>query len=234
MMTDGFAELLPPLPEARLAQLARLPKKPDPVELAGKYVTLRPLDVERDAAILHQRTNGQPAALGDRRIDAYDADALVWRYMGAGPFADEAGLCRYLEGLRDAPDSLAFTVFDTASDSPVGVACYLANVPAHGKIELGSISYSPLAQGTPANREASYLMLRHAFDLGYYRLEWKCNALNERSRRAALRMGFRFEGIQDAHYIIKGRRRDTAWFRLLADEWPAARAGLEAMLYGAQ
>ena len=222
----------PPLPDEVRARLERLPKKPDPVELAGRVVTLRPLDVERDAALLHECTNGQPAALGSRRVEAYDADALVWRFMSGGPFASEPELRGYLEKLVALPDGFAFTVFDTDTDSPVGVACYLANFPAHGKIELGSISYSPLVQGTHANREASYLLLRHAFGLGYRRLEWKCDALNERSRRAALRIGFRFEGIQDAHYIVKGRRRDTAWFRLLADEWPEVRAGLESQLYG--
>ena len=232
-MASPIPELPSPLPETLLARLARLPKKPDPVELPGRYVTLRPLVVDHDAAILHERTNGQPATLGSRVVEAYNADALVWRFMNGGPFASEADLRGYLDGLMAMPDGLAFTVFDTDFDSPAGIACYLANVPLHGKIELGSISYSPLVQGTLANTEATYLMLRHAFDLGYCRLEWKCNALNERSRRAALRMGFRFEGIQDAHYIVKGRRRDTAWFRILAEEWPAVRAALEARLYGA-
>ena len=232
-MTAAIPQAGPPLPEAVLAQIARLPKKPDPVELAGRTVALRPLAAGRDAEILYLRTNGQPAVMGGRRIEAYDADALVWRFMGAGPFADEDGMRRYLEALQALPDGLAFTVFDVETNAPVGIACYLANMPAHGKIELGSISYSPLAQGTHANTEASYLMVRHAFDLGYQRLEWKCDALNERSRRAAQRIGFRFEGIQDAHYIIKGRRRDTAWFRLLAEDWPEARAALEARLSGA-
>lgn len=232
-MTAAIPQAPPPLPETVLAQIARLPKKPNPVELAGRFVALRPLEVERDAEILYLHTNGQPATLGGRHIGAYDADALVWRFMSAGPFADEGEMRRYLEALQSLPDGLAFTVFDAETSSPVGIACYLANIPQHGKIELGSISYSPLVQGTLANTEASYLMLRHAFDLGYQRLEWKCDALNERSRRAALRIGFRFEGIQDAHYIIKGRRRDTAWFRLLAGEWPEARAALEARLFSA-
>ena len=170
----------PPLPDEVLARLARLPKKPDPVELAGRTVTLRPLDVKRDAALLHERTNGQPVTLGSRQIEAYDADALVWRFMSGGPFATEAELAGYLDKLVALPDGFAFTVFDTGTNSPVGVVCYLANFPVHGKIELGSISYSPLVQGTPANREASYLMLRHAFGLGYCRLERKCDALNER------------------------------------------------------
>ena len=107
----------------------------------------------------------------------------------------------------------------------------MSNLPEHLKIELGSIWYSPLIQRTPANTEATYLMLSHAFDLGYRRLEWKCNALNERSRRAALRMGFQFEGIQDSHFIIKNRNRDTAWFRILDREWLDVKTHLEDLLY---
>jgi RimJ/RimL family protein N-acetyltransferase len=105
-----------------------------------------------------------------------------------------------------------------------------ANFPEHLKIELGGIWYSPVAQGTGANTEAAYLMLGHAFGLGYRRVEWKCDALNERSRRAAERLGFTFEGIQDAHYIVKGRNRDTAWFRMLDGEWPRVRQRLRELL----
>ena len=222
------------LPADVLARRGVLPLKPAAVTLTGRVVELRPLDLARDAAALHAVSNGEPATLGERSVGAYDADATIWRYMLAGPFADEAGMAAYLRAQVEAPNGRCFCVCDVATGRQVGVVNYLANVPEHLKVELGSIWYSPLVQRTNANLEATYLLLRHAFDLGYYRLEWKCNALNERSRRAALRMGFRFEGIQDAHYIIKGRRRDTAWFRLLADEWPAARAGPEAMLYGAQ
>lgn len=103
-------------------------------------------------------------------------------------------------------------------------------MPEHLKIELGSIWYSPLVQRTAANTEATYLMLQHAFELGYRRVEWKCNAKNERSRRAALRMGFQFEGIQESHVIIKDRNRDTAWFRVLDREWPDVKERLEGML----
>jgi RimJ/RimL family protein N-acetyltransferase len=107
----------------------------------------------------------------------------------------------------------------------------MTNFPQHLKVELGSIWYSPVAQRTSANTEATYLMLKHAFAIGYRRLEWKCNALNERSRKAALRMGFRFEGIQESHYIIKGRNRDTAWYRILDSEWPEVETHLESLLY---
>jgi RimJ/RimL family protein N-acetyltransferase len=123
-------------------------------------------------------------------------------------------------------------VRDAATSTLVGVINYMANMPAHLKIELGGIWYSPLVQRTAANTEATYLLLRHAFDLGYRRLEWKADARNERSRRAALRLGFTFEGIQQFHYIVKDRSRDTAWYRILDHEWPAIRARLEGMLAG--
>ena len=104
------------------------------------------------------------------------------------------------------------------------------NSPADLKVELGGIWYSPLVQRTAANTEATYLLLEHAFALGYRRVEWKCDTLNERSRRAALRMGFTFEGVQEYHYIVKGRNRDTAWFSILDHEWPALRANFETWL----
>jgi RimJ/RimL family protein N-acetyltransferase len=106
-------------------------------------------------------------------------------------------------------------VRDRRTGTPVGVACFMANRPDDLKIELGGIWYGPIAQGTGASREATRLMCAHAFGLGYRRVEWKCDARNERSRRAALSYGFTFEGIQEAHMIIKGRSRDRAWFRML-------------------
>jgi RimJ/RimL family protein N-acetyltransferase len=124
-----------------------------------------------------------------------------------------------------------FTVFDLETGHQVGLLTYAANSPEHLKVEIAHVWYSPLVQRTKTNLESTYLLLRHAFELGYRRLEWKCDSLNERSRRSALRMGFRFEGIQDAHYVIKGRNRDTAWFRILDSEWPDVQKQLEAMLY---
>ncbi len=227
-MTRSTADV--PLPEDVLARRTRLPLKPDPVELAGRHVHLAPLDLDRDAATLFAVSNGQPARLGGRQIDAYDADALIWRYMSGGPFTSAADLGAWLRGLLDGPNSLALSVFDLATRAPVGVVNYMNNSPADLKVELGGIWYSPLVQRTAANTEATYLLLEHAFALGYRRMEWKCNALNERSRRAALGMGFRFEGIQEAHMVIRGRNRDTAWFRMLDREWPEQRAMLEARL----
>jgi RimJ/RimL family protein N-acetyltransferase len=121
-------------------------------------------------------------------------------------------------------------VIDLPTDRPIGVANYLNNMPEHLRVELGSIWYSPIAQRTAANTEATRLMLGHAYALGYRRVEWKCDARNERSRRAALRMGFQFEGIQQQHMIVKGQSRDTAWFRILDHEWPGVQAHLQALL----
>lgn len=204
-----------------LARRTTLPRRPDPVELRGESVRLVPLDLERDVAALHAASCGEPVELDGRRIDAYDPDAHVWRYMSGGPFADAAALAAWLRPQVEAADGLALCVRHLGTDRPVGVVNYLANQPEHLKIELGSIWYSPVVQGTGVNAEATRLLCQHAFGLGYRRVEWKCDALNERSRRAALAFGFRFEGIQEAHYIVKGRNRDTAWFRILDHEWPA-------------
>jgi RimJ/RimL family protein N-acetyltransferase len=225
---------MPPdqLPDDVLARRATLPLKPAAITLEGEYVTLLPYDEARHAAALYAMCNGQPITLGGRAVDAYDADALIWRWMAAGPFETLDAFRAYMQGQVNAANGLPYTVIDKATQQPIGVANYMNNDPAHLKIELGSIWYSPIAQRTPANTEATYLMLKHAFALGYRRVEWKCNALNERSRRAALRMGFTFEGIQEAHMIIKGRSRDTAWFRILDHEWEQVETGLRGLLGG--
>jgi len=209
----------PTLPAAVLARRAALPAKPAPVVLTGSVVELRPLELDADVDALYAVASGAACRLGARSCDAYDPDERVWRYMSGGPFADPAALRGWLAPQVAAPDGLPLAVL--LDGAPVGAACFIANQPAHLKIELGTIWYGPIAQGTGASAEATYLMLAHAFALGYRRVEWKCDARNERSRRAALAYGFTFEGVQDAHYIIKGRNRDTAWFRMLDSEWPA-------------
>jgi RimJ/RimL family protein N-acetyltransferase len=208
------------LPDEVLARRDALPKKPAAVTLSGTRVELRPLDLSRDLDVLYAISSGEPFSLSDRHVDAYDPDAVIWRYLKGGPFADKAAFHAYLAAQVDTADMLPLTVHDRITDMPLGVAAFMANSPADLKIELGSIWYGPIAQGTGASREATHLMCAHAFSLGYRRVEWKCDALNERSRRAALSYGFTFEGIQEAHYIVKGRNRDTAWFRILDREWP--------------
>jgi RimJ/RimL family protein N-acetyltransferase len=222
-----------PLPEDVLSRTNALLPRPEAVTLTGRFVRLEPLDVVRDAAPLYRVSNGEALSIGSRKVEAYDADTLVWRYLPYGPFDSVADLAAYLGGLAATDRVLPFIVFDIETAHQVGVLTYSANFPEHLKIEIAHVWYSPLVQRTNANLESTYLLLRHAFELGYRRIEWKCDALNERSRRAALRMGFKFEGVQEAHFIIKGRNRDTAWFRLLDHEWPEVRQRLESMLYGA-
>jgi RimJ/RimL family protein N-acetyltransferase len=190
--------------------------------------------VDRDAETLFLYSNGSPITLGERHMPAYDADALIWQYLYWGPFTEVTSFRDYLADDVSKPDALCFCVRDAATGTPLGTASLMSNAPAHLKIELGSIWYSPIAQRTGANLEAAYLMLRHVFALGYRRAEWKCNAENHRSRVAAEKLGFRFEGIQEAHAICKGKNRDTAWFRLLDHEWEGVRERLEARLYGGQ
>jgi RimJ/RimL family protein N-acetyltransferase len=218
------------LPESVLAQLAQLPLKPAAVTLAGPRVRLQPLVVERDAPSLFAVSNGDPITIGERTVGAYDADALIWRYLSGGPFVSLDDFAASLQRQVDAPNALCLCVFDLASNRQIGVTNLMNNAPADLKIELGGIWYSPVMQRTGANTEATYLMLNHAFGLGYRRLEWKCHHHNERSRQSALRMGFTFEGIQERHMIVKDRSRDTAWFRMLDTEWPEVKAMLEALL----
>ena len=195
------------LPDEVLARRAHLPKKPAAVTLTGELVEVRPLDLDADIDELHVISSGP------------DCDERVWRFMSGGPFATAADLRSWLAEQDAATDGRPFTIH--MRGRRVGVANLMANQPQHLKIELGSIWYGPIAQRTGASREVTTLLLRHVFNLGYRRAEWKCDARNEASRRAALSYGFAFEGVQDAHYIIKGRNRDTAWYRMLADEWRA-------------
>jgi RimJ/RimL family protein N-acetyltransferase len=218
------------LPPEILCKRELLPEKPSPTTLHGRYVRLEPLVVGRDTVKLFEVSNGSPIVLGNRSLASYDAKDIIWRYLFDGPFVNINDFTASLSLQVSAPNGLCLCVFDVASNQPVGVVNFMNNQPAHLKIELGGIWYSPIVQGTKANTEATYLMLHHAFNLGYRRVEWKCNALNERSRRSALRMGFQFEGIQESHLIIKGYNRDTAWFRLLDTEWPNVKKKLEQML----
>jgi RimJ/RimL family protein N-acetyltransferase len=228
-MDDHFP-LGKPIDDALLVRAGQLPRKPEAVTLAGDRVTLRALDPDADAGRLFAATDGRAMTLGSRSMPAYDADLLVWRYLPGGPFADVAGLRASLESQAAAVDGTPLTVVDTLSGEPIGIVNLMTNDPSNLKIELGGIWYAPIAQRTGANTEATWLMLRHAFGLGYRRVEWKCDSLNARSRQAALRMGFRFEGIQEQHRITKGRNRDTAWYRIVAEEWPSVDGRLRQTL----
>jgi RimJ/RimL family protein N-acetyltransferase len=189
---------------------------PGPVMLNGRFARVEKLD---------------PARHGESLWQALKDDDAVWVYMGYGPFADRAAFDRWLEARAAATDPFAYAVVDQASGRALGSITLMEVRPAMRVIEMGHIVLSPALQRTAASTEAQYLAARHVFDdLGYRRYEWKCNALNAPSRRAALRLGFTYEGTFRQHMIVKGRSRDTAWFSIIDSEWPAVRAAFEAWL----
>jgi RimJ/RimL family protein N-acetyltransferase len=184
--------------------------------LTGRHVRLEPLDADRHAAALYAAAQGDPA---------------LWNHLGYGPFASEAEMHAHLAAQAASADPRFLAVVDGATGEARGVVSYLRMEPEHGVIEIGHIWFGSALQRTPAATETVYLLARHAFeDLGNRRLEWKCDAANSRSRRAAERFGFTFEGVFRQHMVVKGRNRDTAWYSLLDGEWPAARAAFEAWL----
>jgi RimJ/RimL family protein N-acetyltransferase len=195
----------------------RAAKVPERQIINGRYVRLEPIMVERQATDLFEAQ-----AAGDPHL---------WDYMSAGPFETLSDVTYWLNQVALSPDPLFFTIVDQASGKAVGMESYLRITPAHGTIEIGFIWFGAALQRTPGATEAIYLLARHAFeDLGYRRLEWKCDSLNQRSRRAAERFGFTFEGIFRQHMVTKSRNRDTAWFAMLDSEWPVIKAAFEAWL----
>jgi RimJ/RimL family protein N-acetyltransferase len=194
-------------------------RAPERVTMRGRLVTVEPLDPARHGEELYAASHETAEA---RRI---------WSYLPDGPFADRSAFDAWLAGMRTATDRVVFAFRDLATGSAAGMANYLDIRPAHGAIEIGYIWFAPSLQRTPPATEALYLMLRYAFDeLRYRRMQWRCNALNEKSRAAALRLGFTFEGIFHQHMVVKGHNRDTAWYSILDGEWPRLRAGFEAWL----
>jgi RimJ/RimL family protein N-acetyltransferase/catechol 2,3-dioxygenase-like lactoylglutathione lyase family enzyme len=196
--------------------LVPLPKR---TPLEGRHVLVRPVEPERDAEPLHQ------ASHPDRE------GRSVWTYLWDGPYESAAALRKMLEFAERSEDPLFFALVRRADERPLGMASFMRMEPQHGVIEVGHIWMGFELQRTTAATEAIFLMMRHAFDdLGYRRLEWKCNARNEASRRAAERFGFTFEGVFRKHMIVKGEDRDTAWYSIVDDEWPAIREAFEAWL----
>ena len=194
-------------------------RSPERAPLVGTQVRLEPVDVAAHAAGLYALSHARPE------------DAALWTYLAYGPFADQGAFERWLAGRAASDDPLFFAVLEAQSGRASGMASYLNIVPANGCIEIGHIWFAPPLQQTRAATEAIFLMCRHVFDdLGYRRLEWKCDALNEASRRAARRFGFTYEGTFRQHMVVKGRNRDTAWFAMLDREWPRVRAAFERWL----
>ena len=186
----------------------------------GKFITLSPVNPETDVSDLYACSHGS------------DETEQIWTYMSYGPFDSEHSMQIWLEQGAKSEDPLFFTVHHLESKQRVGMVSFLNIASDMRRLELGHIWYSPDFQRSNVNTEAIYLMLCEAFDrLKYRRVEWKCDALNERSRTAALRLGFKFEGIFRQHIIIKDRNRDTAWYSMLDSEWTAIKENMEMWLY---
>jgi len=192
--------------------------RPPRTPMEGRYCRIEPIDPEKHAADLFA-------------ANSKDLDGRNWTYLAYGPFADLASYRDWMVSACLGDDPLFHTVIDGKTGKAVGVASYLRIDPPVGVIEVGHINYSPLIQRTPAATEAMFLMMRRVFDeLGYRRYEWKCDALNAPSRKAALRLGFKFEGIFRQATIYKGRNRDTAWYAILDKEWPQIKHAFERWL----
>jgi RimJ/RimL family protein N-acetyltransferase len=190
--------------------------RPGRQAIVGTHVSLVPLDAAVHAAHLYAETAQR---------------AELWRYLFDPPPPDEESFRHSLEQKAFTQDPFFYAIVENETSLPVGHAAYLRIEPQHRVIEVGSILFSPRLQRTTAATEAMYLMAKHAFEeLGYRRYEWKCNALNEPSKRAAVRLGFTFEGIFRQHMIVKGESRDTAWFSMLDCEWPSRKSAMERWL----
>lgn len=190
------------------------PPAPTRMALEGRYCRLEPLVLDHAAALF--------------QAFAADMDGRIWTYMPNGPFPELDGYRGWVWQAAQGPDPLHYTIL--VDGRPVGTASYLRIAPTAGSIEVGWITYSPALQRTRAATEAMFLMMRWAFEAGYRRYEWKCNALNAASRRAAQRLGLSYEGMFRQAVVVKGRNRDSAWYAAIDSEWPAIRAAMETWL----
>jgi RimJ/RimL family protein N-acetyltransferase len=188
-------------------------QRPGAVDLRGRFGRVEKLEARHAPSLWHALRN----------------DDAAWTYMAYGPFADGAAFTAWVAEQAALADPFSYAVLD--GDRAVGIATLMEIRPPMRVIEVGHIVYSRELQRTPLATEAQYLLARYVFEtLRYRRYEWKCNALNAPSRRAALRFGFTFEGLFRQHLIVKGRNRDSAWFSMLDGEWPARRSAFEQWL----
>ncbi len=182
-------------------------KFPSKKRLIGKYCYLEPVNVKKHSKDLFKNFSK----------DKKDID---WIYMPQGPFKNEISLKKYLKDKNLTGNPFFYTIYSKRLKTFCGLASYLRIKPQVGTIEVGYITYAKNLQRTVEATETMFLMMKNAFDkLGYRRYEWKCDNLNERSRKAALRLGFKFEGIFRQATIYKNRNRDTAWYSIIDKEW---------------
>ena len=211
---------MPSLPRGDVVETVANVEIPRRTHYHGEFVTLQPVMPMGDADELFDCSHGSVEC------------EQIWTYMGYGPFDNVHQMRSWLEEGAGSDDPLFLTVHHRESGRRVGLASFLNIASDMQRLELGHIWCSPESQRSNVNTEAVYLMLCEAFDqLRYRRVEWKCDSLNDRSRKAAIRLGFRFEGIFSKHMIIKGRNRDTAWYALLDSEWPVVKENMRTWLY---
>jgi RimJ/RimL family protein N-acetyltransferase len=191
------------------------PPFPERKVLDGRYCRLEPLDVAKHGGDIAAAFAG-----------AHD----VWAYLPVDEPKDRANYEKFLAAMVERTDIVPYAVIDKADNRAKGHLWMMEIRPAHGVFEVGFITYSPSLQRTPAATEAVYLIGDYGFALGYRRYEWKCNNRNEPSKRAALRYGFKFEGLFRQHQVVKGENRDTAWYSIIDSEWPARKAAFERWL----
>lgn len=189
-------------------------------EYSGEFVTLHPVEPEKDVDELFLNSHGS------------EVKEQIWTYMAYGPFSTRDDMLDWLKGCKASTNMSFFTVIAKELNQRAGMVSILNIIQPMRTLELGNIWYAPIVHHTKVNTEVVYLMLREIFDgLNYRRVEWKCDALNARSRAAALRLGFSFEGIFRQHYIIKNRNRDTAWFSMLDKDWSDIKTNMKKWLY---
>ncbi len=193
------------------------PQRPPRDVMVGRCSTVEPLDPGRHGQDLFE-------------ANIADATGRAWTYLPYGPFSTLDEFLAWMRAACLGDDPLFYAIVDASTRQAVGVASYLRIMPASGSIEIGHINFSPRLQRSPAATEAMYLMMRRAFELGYRRYEWKCDALNGRSRRAAQRLGFSFEGVFRQATVYKNRNRDTAWYAVIDREWPGLDAAFRQWL----
>src|SRR5260221_3091640 len=191
----------------------KAPPRPPRDPIAGRFCRLEPLDPARHAEALYAALN-------------LDTKGRLWTYLPYGQLETLESYASWLKASSQSEDPFFYAIIAQPTGQAVGVASYLRIAPASGSIEVGHITYSPLLQRTPAATEAMYLMMNRAFELGYRRYEWKCDSLNTKSRVAAQRLGFSFEGVFRQATVYKGRNRDTAWYAVIDREWPALNQAL--------
>ena len=203
------------------AKVDKLPSGlvPARTKIVGRLVTLEPQNAELHGAELYEAGHSTAEGLA------------IWDYLTYGPWPDLETYKTVLRQQSGNFETIFFSIRSHETGKVCGQASFLDIVPAMGQIEIGHIWFGPELQRTTAATEALFLMIKHAMDdLGYRRMEWRCNALNAKSRAAALRLGYRFEGIFYNHMIFKGKNRDTAWYSILDDEWPEVRGIIEKWL----